>query len=320
MTRSRRSTSAAGALRRTELVRNVLRRADTRDGGIFTFDEVSAWEPGDLKWLLARSILRQGPRAPMIWLPECDSAEAVEPAWFTDAKTSQTVGLVGCEVCGTTHRVDPRRMATWEFCLAGLAAAVAPVTGAEGGIETLVPDRAVRLGTLMHERRGYELLLLRGLGWRDHLIGQSSRLGESRAAMVLSLSEIPPMAIWPTGWHQVLSLPEHLSVSGASLILPIRFAPALPAGPGPVSELALSEQERDVLDALADSGEPLLNVELQARAGYGKHTIALIVRRLLELRLIVRAGGAARKGVVLSPSGRRAIAAGGTRGGPASRK
>ncbi|RMF24663.1 MAG: hypothetical protein D6760_02825, partial [Deltaproteobacteria bacterium] len=148
----------------TDVLGEILARADVKDASVYRADEVARWPRGVLDRLVGLGILREIEPA---WTIECDGCMAgclIRPDIALNPRTGRVEGYYLCrdEEYGGPMTFSAELFRRWELDFAGLCSAVARALGAKGAV---VEDVAGRIGALGVVRLGdtlHDMFLARG--------------------------------------------------------------------------------------------------------------------------------------------------------------
>jgi len=219
----------------SDLFKQILSRADTPGGGVFSADEVREWPDGTLDQFVSLGVLRGIAPANSVVCDQCEKACWIEPEIRDDPRTGKPVGIFFCKSNKDIGRfeVDLARLRQWQVNMPGLARSIAEGLSATGGVEESAGGRLYLLGRVVLQGMSREVFLAGGLSGPEArgVLSERDRR-EWKSAVVLVAGSVPRNGPWKKAGVKVFALRDVASFGPTGLIVSVSGLESLLAAKG----------------------------------------------------------------------------------------
>ena len=269
---------------------------------LFSHDWVQRWPAGALDRLQTAGYVKPAETAQRVICPGCYEGHIEDVVTIEQPNGSYQLFVYCPEVLRAEVSVESLRQ--WTIDFEKLANTVARSMSLQGKCLSLLPGRLWRLGKATWQGALRDVLLARGLAWKDstEVVG---RIGRSRRPIVLVGKHLPPNGIWGDCRPAVVPLADVASLDGDTLAVDAVVMAAIVADAdaawdddgGPLLD---EQQLRRLLRAQRDSElkDDVLVAAYKQYGSYRKAADALIAQgvetdRWAVERAVRRGGGTA---------------------------
>jgi len=183
---------------------------------LFTAEAVAAWPVGWLQTLVDVNLVRPGPSADRVICPACADRH-VEEVIARQGRDGRTRYFVPCPEALRVE-IPTEYLSCWILNLDGIAQAIAGAMTSSRRCTVRIPERLWRLGRVMWQSAGRDVLLARGLLWRDGA-RIANEIGTHGRGIVLVADQVPENHPWPELPPPVIALSSVASLNGRTLEL-----------------------------------------------------------------------------------------------------